>query len=133
MTIEAITAVSSATGTGAAAGAGGAQAGYGVSLTDVAGFDQAMQGAAARIEAQPAMSGTQAMQGILKPLESVNGEAERLSAAAEAAQAGDKQMTPGDIISLTVQSSEFMFHCQLTSNIANRTSDGLQQLFRQQS
>jgi len=26
-----------------------------------------------------------------------------------------------------------MFHCQLTSNIANRTADGLQQLFRQQA
>ncbi len=132
MTIEAITAATSATSTGAASGAS-VQAGYGVSLTDVAGFEQAMQGAVARVEAQPPTSGAQAMQGILKPLESVNGEAERLSAAAEAAQAGEKEMTPGEIISLTVQSSEFMFHCQLTSNIANRTSDGLQQLFRQQS
>jgi hypothetical protein len=37
------------------------------------------------------------------------------------------------MIGLTVQCHEFMFNCQLTSNIANRTSDGLQQLFRQQA
>jgi hypothetical protein len=42
-------------------------------------------------------------------------------------------MTPGDMMMLTVRCQEFMFHCQLTSNIANRTSDGLQQLFRQQA
>ena len=40
---------------------------------------------------------------------------------------------PGEIMKLTVRCQEFMFHCQLTSNIANRTSDGLQQLFRQQA
>ena len=42
-------------------------------------------------------------------------------------------MTPGEVVMLTVRCQEFMFHCQLTSNIANRTSDGLQQLFRQQA
>ena len=42
-------------------------------------------------------------------------------------------MSPGEMVMLTVRCQEFMFHCQLTSNIANRTSDGLQQLFRQQS
>jgi hypothetical protein len=36
------------------------------------------------------------------------------------------------MIMLSVRCQEFMFHCQLTSNVANRTSDGLQQLFRQQ-
>ena len=34
---------------------------------------------------------------------------------------------------MTVKAHEFMFHCQLTANVANRTSDGLQQLFRQQA
>jgi hypothetical protein len=36
------------------------------------------------------------------------------------------------MVMLSMRCQEFMFHCQLTSNIANRTSDGLQQLFRQQ-
>jgi len=42
-------------------------------------------------------------------------------------------MTPGEMVMLSVKCHEFMFHCQLTSNAANRTSDGLQQLFRQQA
>ena len=31
------------------------------------------------------------------------------------------------------RSFEFLFACELTSNVANRSSDGLSQLFRQQS
>jgi hypothetical protein len=31
-----------------------------------------------------------------------------------------------------MQCQEFMFQAQLTSNIANRSADGVQQLFRQQ-
>jgi hypothetical protein len=69
----------------------------------------------------------------MKPFEHINGEAARLSADAQAARAGGREMTPGDIVTLTVRCQEFMFHCQLTSNIANRTSDGLSQLFRQQA
>ena len=42
-------------------------------------------------------------------------------------------MTPGEMVMLTVRAQEFLFHSQLTANIANRTSDGLQQLFRQQA
>jgi hypothetical protein len=41
-------------------------------------------------------------------------------------------MSPADMVMLTMRVQEFSFHCQLTSNIANRTADGLQQLFRQQ-
>jgi hypothetical protein len=37
------------------------------------------------------------------------------------------------MVMLTVKSHEFLFHSQLTANVANRTSDGLQQLFRQQA
>ena len=50
-----------------------------------------------------------------------------------AAQAAGRDMSPSEMVQLTVRCQEFMFHCQLTSNIANRTSDGLQQLFRQQA
>lgn len=32
-----------------------------------------------------------------------------------------------------MQAHKFLFQSQLTSNVANRTSDGVQQLFRQQS
>jgi hypothetical protein len=32
-----------------------------------------------------------------------------------------------------MRSHEFLFHCELVANVANRSSDGMQQLFRQQS
>ena len=47
-------------------------------------------------------------------------------------QAGT-DLTPGEMVMLTVKCHEFMFHSQLTANVANRASDGLQQLFRQQA
>ena len=34
---------------------------------------------------------------------------------------------------MTMKSHHFLFQCEMTSNVANRTSDGIQQLFRQQS
>jgi len=47
--------------------------------------------------------------------------------------AGDGELTPGQMVMLTVRCHEFLFHCEMTSNVANRTSDGFQQLFRQQA
>jgi hypothetical protein len=75
----------------------------------------------------------QALQALMRPLEQINGEAAGLSAQARAATEAGRSLTPGEMVSLTVRCQEFMFHCQLTANVANRTSDGLQQLFRQQS
>ena len=118
-------------GAAAPAGIGGpaaTPAGYNASLSDLGGFSNALADASARM--QPGAS--QAAQ-LVKPLEHINAEASQIAADARAAQASGKEMTPGEIVGLTVRCQEFMFHCQLTSNIANRTSDGLQQLFRQQS
>lgn len=57
----------------------------------------------------------------------------QLSSLAQAAYDEGRALTPSEMVLLTVKCHEFMFHCQLTSNVANRTSDGLQQLFRQQA
>jgi hypothetical protein len=121
-----------------AAPAGTLQAGYGVSLTDLSTFQRALEAAAARgghgeLQAHPDTRVGRAVQALFLPLEHINGEAASLHAnAATALQAGS-DMTPGDVVALTVRCQEFMFHCELTSNMANRASDGLQQLFRQQS
>lgn len=114
--------------------AGGAvQGGYGISLTDFGSFQQSMVQAGMRLEARPAGGPTEAAKQLMKPFEHINGEAERLALDARAAEAADRSMTPSEMLSLSVRCQEFSFHCQLMSNIANRTSDGLQQLFRQQS
>lgn len=98
---------------------------------DVAGFERAMAGAVQRLG--PTESSAQAMQRIVQPLDHINAEAASLGRDAQAAAASGQELTPGELVNLTVRCQEFMFHCQLTSNIANRTSEGLQQLFRQQS
>ena len=69
----------------------------------------------------------------MKPFGHLDAQAASLSEKAAQFVASGNEMTPGDMIMMTVRSHEFMFHCQLTSNAANRTSDGLQQLFRQQA
>lgn len=74
-----------------------------------------------------------AVKAMFAQLEKVNGEARGVSDYAKSAELSGSEMTPGEVVNLTMKCHEFMFHCQLTSNIANRTSDGVQQLFRQQS
>jgi hypothetical protein len=118
---------------GAGAAAAPTQAGYGVSLTDFNGFEQSLAQAGARLETRPVSSPTEAAKQLMKPFEHINGEAARLAADAKAAEVAGQDMSPSMMVNLSVRAQEFMFHCQLTSNIANRTSDGLQQLFRQQS
>jgi hypothetical protein len=133
MTIEIAAAAALANASGGAAGAAPLQAGYGVSLTDIGGFQQALAQAGGRLEARPVAAPSEAAKQLMKPFEHINGEAKQLSLDAQSARNAGREMTPGEIVQLTVRCQEFMFHCQLTSNIANRTSDGLQQLFRQQS
>ena len=117
----------------AGAGGPGLQAGYGVSLTDLGRFEEALNLAHTRLDARPVTPPSEALQAMARPLDFVNQEAATLSEQARVAQASGSSLTPGDMVMLTVRCQEFMFHCQLTSNVANRASDGLQQLFRQQS
>ena len=115
----------------AAGGAGGVSAGYGVSLTDLSGFSDALSraqsGGAGVLEPQAVAAASESMQALFKPLEHINAEAASLHEHAEAA------MAAGEMVTLTVRAHEFLFHSQLTANVANRASDGLQQLFRQQA
>lgn len=132
-------------GAGAGGAGGAAHAGYGISMTDVAGFEQALErarGSAAQgMPAAPvtvtaaahAEKASPGMQALFRPLEQINGQAAQLSAQAQAAFDEGRALTPSEMVMLTVKCHEFMFHCQLTANAANRTSDGLQQLFRQQA
>ena len=73
------------------------------------------------------------MRAMIEPLDYINKEATALIEYAESAVASGEELSPSEIVMLTAKSQEFMFHSQLTSNVANRTADGLQQLFRQQS
>lgn len=72
------------------------------------------------------------MRGMFKALDGINGQAKSVSDYARTAEASGGTLTPGEIVQLTMKCQEFTFQCQLTSNIANRSSDGVQQLFKQQ-
>jgi hypothetical protein len=72
------------------------------------------------------------VKGMFDALDQINTRAKSVSEYASTAEASGGQLTPGEIVQLTMKCQEFMFQCQLTSNIANRSSDGVQQLFRQQ-
>ena len=100
--------------------------------------DRAMDGA--RVQSAAPLATPQAveapngaMKGVFDKLSSLDGQAKSLADEARAAQASGQEMTPGEMVQLSMRAHEFMFNAQLTSNMANRTSDGLQQLFKQQS
>jgi hypothetical protein len=111
---------------------------------DIAEFRKAYDGAS---HVQSADGGTNAAQSphvvggsssegfraVLNTLNSLNGRVDQLDSTSKTAQAKGGDMSSGDMLMLTVRCHEFLFHCELTSNVANRTSDGVQQLFRQQS
>jgi len=110
------------------------QMGYGESLSgDSAMFANSME----RAEMAQSVKGVEetntGMKAVLEPLDYIDNEAQALIEYAETAVASGGELSPSEIVMLTAKSQEFMFHSQLTSNIANRTADGLSQLFRQQS
>lgn len=86
-----------------------------------------LEGATAGTDVPPALKG------LLDTLDKVNMEAKGVADYATKAEASGGQLTPGEMVQLTMRCQEFMFHCQLTANVANRSSDGIQQLFKQQS
>lgn len=104
---------------------------YGASLGNVDAFQLAMTKAEHGNTIQPKESS--ALRAVTTTLERLNLDAKMIAEKASAAEAKGASMTPGEMVMMTVRCHEFMFHCQLTSNVANRTSDGIQQLFRQQS
>jgi hypothetical protein len=84
----------------------------------------------ARFEA--ALQDADAARALLEPLERLNAGARSLADAA-ARYAGGGELKPSEMLLLTVRAHEFLFECQVTSTVANKASDGVQELFRQQS
>lgn len=106
--------------------------GYRASLTEIGEFEESINKAIEN-NVYRSVEPSKTERALIKPLDYINSEAENIVNYAKSAVQSGNELTPSEIVMLTARSHEFMFHCQLTSNIANRTSDGLQQLFRQQS
>jgi len=104
--------------------------GYNASIgSDIASFSASLESAQ---QAQLIETDSGVANALIDPLGQINNRAADLAQYATDAMANGSELSPGEIVTLTVKSQEFMFHSQLTANVANRTADGLQQLFRQQ-
>src|SRR3990167_574700 len=93
--------LSGAYSVGVSAGQSSVQAGYGISLTDMSGFHEAIAraeaGAGSTLQAQPVQAMGEGMQALFKPLEHINAEAVSLEEHAQAAMAAGNDMTPGEL------------------------------------
>ena len=105
------------------------------SVYDVAHFNAALAAANNPAPAAHTMqvsgSEAQGFRNVMSAFENLNGHAESLGT--KALQMTHGQMRPSDMLMMTLKAQEFLFHCEMTSNVANRTSEGVQQLFREQS
>ncbi len=110
-----------------------------VSVYDVSQFRNQMEApSAASKEASAASSATsvtesEAARGFISALHKLDSSGGALGARADNILASGENITPSDMIQLTVESHKFMFQCEITANVANRSAEGIQQLFRQQS
>ncbi|UIJ46512.1 hypothetical protein LZK98_06065 [Sphingomonas cannabina] len=138
MSVEAIAAAASALAGGGAEGQRAMEllppggGGTAISPQAEARFQQAIEKLGGVEGTVPVGSLPGPLKGMFAALDQVNVQARSVSDYAQAAEASGGQLTPGEIVQLTMKCQEFMFQAQLTSNIANRSSDGVQQLFKQQ-
>ena len=110
------------------------EVGYGGSLTSQMGdsFAGHLKQAEASLGTSAVSEPSATAKALFKPFDRIDHEAEQLAQYATEATASGQELSASEIVMLTVRSQEFMFHSQLTANVANRTADGLQQLFKQQ-
>ncbi len=95
-------------------------------------FEEAYGNAVAKLDAAASKpSGPNALSAFLDPLLNLNSSSTSLAERSGRIALAD--MKPSELMMLTMRSHEFLFNCQLVANVANRSSDGVQQLFRQQS
>lgn len=133
MTAEALLANLTASGAGSA---GQTQLGNRVSPQNIAQFESAYKDASSRQIQAPNTAAIESqankdVSSLLDPFLKLNTHAADLGQQASLAEG--KELKPSELMMLTMRSHEFLFHCELVSNVANRSSDGMQQLFRQQS
>jgi len=97
--------------------------------TSSAASANATQGVASTGASEP----SEGMRMVMSAMDNLNGGAASIQDLAKTMTQNSGELTPGQVIEMTMKSHHFLFQCEMTSNVANRTSDGISQLFRQQS
>ena len=141
--IEAIQVAGIEPATGAAGGAGAApqqQASpidvrdFGQAQLRAAGVSKPAQATGAEVVSGTAKAGpSEATKMLVSAFDSLNSNAVEMQKLAAEISSTKGELMPSQLFQMTMVSHKFLFQSQLTSNVANRTSDGVQQLFRQQS
>lgn len=96
----------------------------------VAPTQQAAATPPAMLAPPEASEGTRA---LIAAINNLNAGADNINALSTSMSGNVAELTPGQMMEMTMKCHQFLFQAELTSNVANRTSDGIQQLFRQQS
>jgi hypothetical protein len=107
---------------------------FAAALQRSGGVDAAKGPASA--EAAPKVEKSEPSEGarmLISAIDNLNSGAENINAVSNSMSANIAEITPGQMLEMTMKCHQFLFQAELTSNVANRTSDGIQQLFRQQS
>ncbi len=119
-------------------------AGANFSIHDVARFEAAMSGDAGGAPGAPqalqpsAIGGgadflnSPSVRALFEPLANINKSTDSIMVNSQKLSA-NPDAGPGEMVMMLMGAQKFMFECQMTSSVANRTSDGVQELFRQQS
>lgn len=119
-------------------------AGANFSIHDVARFEAAMSGdtggaPGAPQALQPSAIGggadflnSPSVRALFEPLANINKSTDSIMVNSQKLSA-NPDAGPGEMVMMLMGAQKFMFECQMTSSVANRTSDGVQELFRQQS
>lgn len=136
--VAGLDATSGATGGAAAAAQPQASAievrDFGQAQLRAAGVSQPPQAAGAEaVSASAEAEQSQATRMMISAFDNLNSNAQNIQDLASSMSGTTGDLTPSQMIEMTMLSHKFLFQSQLTSNVANRTSDGVQQLFRQQS
>ncbi|MAM87960.1 hypothetical protein [Allohahella sp. A8] len=104
------------------------------SVYDISRFEAAFEKVADKPTTAEAVetAGDSPFKAAFKALDSLNGGVESVGQEAMRILGNKAEMSPSEMIGLTMKAHHFLFQSQLTANIANKSSEGLQQLFRQQ-
>lgn len=70
---------------------------------------------------------------LVSAFDNLNANAANMQRLAGEISGTNGELMPSQLFEMTMHAHKFLFQSQLTTNVANRTSDGVQQLFRQQS
>jgi hypothetical protein len=106
---------------------------FAAALERTGGAQPAAQPAATQAAGVGASEPSEGTRMLIAAINNLNGGAENINAVSQSMSGNVADVTPGQMMEMTMKCHQFLFQAELTSNVANRTSDGISQLFRQQS